>query len=68
MSLPSYLPPSQRDLDRETPYTKEQDEDQMMELLNYYRHKVDNQERERVEWLAEIEQMQFNIENVHEQE
>ena len=40
----------------------------MLELLNYYRHKVDNQERERVEWLAEIEQMHFNIENVQGQE
>jgi len=29
---------------------------------------VDNQERERVEWLAEVEQMKFNVEKVHEEE
>ena len=40
----------------------------MIELLNYYRNKVDNQENERFEWLAEIEQMKYNIENVHEKE
>lgn len=49
----------------------------MIELLNYYRDKVgkyniiakisfplnsiDRQERERVEWLAEAEQMKFNV-------
>jgi len=27
----------------------------MIELLNYYRNKVDNYEKERVEWMAEVE-------------
>jgi hypothetical protein len=40
----------------------------MIELLNYYRNKVDNQERERIEWMNEIEQMKQNVETVHEQE
>ena len=68
MSLPSYLPQSQRGLDGVEPYSKEQDEQQMLELLAYYRHKVDNQEKERVEWLGELEQMRFNVEKVHEEE
>ena len=42
-------------MEREAPYSKDQDEDSMLELLQYYRHKVDNQERERIEWMAEIE-------------
>ena len=74
--LPSYLPkaaPSSIDL--------KEDESQLVELLNYYRHKVgkykqiykpspdiDNQERERVEWLAEIEQMRLAIEDIHSKE
>ena len=81
MSLPSYLPESQRNLDK-VAFSKEQDEQEMIELLNYYRHKVgkylilslifsfdflniDNQERERVEWLAETEQMKFNVDSMH---
>ena len=40
MSLPSYLPVDQRELDNVEKYSKEQDEEQMIELLNYYRNKV----------------------------
>ena len=68
MSLPSYLPKSESGLDRVQKYSKQEDEAQLLELLSYYRHKVDNQERERVEWLAEIEQMRFNIDEVHAKE
>ena len=39
MSLPSYLPESQKNLDK-IEFSKEQDEQEMIELLNYYRHKV----------------------------
>ena len=39
MSLPSYLPESQKNLDK-VQFSKEQDEQEMIELLNYYRHKV----------------------------
>ena len=40
----------------------------MLELLAYYRNKVDNQEQERIEWMGEIEQMRYNIDHVHTQE
>ena len=68
MSLPSYLPKDQQNLDKVEPYSKDQDEQQLLELLDYYRQKVDNQEKERIEWMAEIQQMKQNVETVHEQE
>lgn len=40
MSLPSYLPEAQRSLDGVPEYKGEQDEQQMLELLNYYRQKL----------------------------
>lgn len=42
MSLPSYLPKDQRKLDKVEPYSKDEDEEEMLELLQYYRNKVDN--------------------------
>ena len=39
MSLPSYLPDSQKGLEQ-IKYTRDQDEEEMLELLAYYRHKV----------------------------
>ena len=68
MSLPSSLPKDQQNLEKVELYSKDQDEEQMLELLAYYRSKADNQEKERIEWMAEVEQMKQNVHNVHEQE
>ena len=67
MSLPSYLPESLRNMS-ELHFNHAEDKQQLLDLLNYYRHKIDVQEKERIEWLAEIEQMRQNVENVHFQE
>lgn len=40
MSLPSYLPESQRNLEGVPEYKADQDEQQMLELLNFYRNKL----------------------------
>jgi hypothetical protein len=42
MSLPCYLPKDQQNLEKVEIYSKDQDEEQMLELLSYYRNKVDN--------------------------
>ena len=55
MSLPSFLPKDQQNMEKVEEYSKDQDQEQMLELLNYYRNKADNQERERLEWMNEIE-------------
>jgi len=54
MSLPSTVPESYKALDQ-LKYDKEEDQQAILELLDYYRHKVDVQEKERLEWLGEIE-------------
>lgn len=67
MSLPSYLPESMRGLS-ELNFNHVEDKQQLLELLDFYRNKVDNQERERVEWLAQIEDLSHSIEHVHANE
>ena len=64
--LPSYLPADKKEAVGTygvQGYEREQDEEEMLNLLSYYRHKLDTFEQERLEWLAEQEQMRQNIEN-----